>query len=359
MAAPPDITVIPLEEYDSVYCVNYTVNGGVMYRAIVDSGSPFLIVPTVCTRQWGCAPKHPPFALAGYPPTIEVFGGQNYDSEWKVGFLRFPLAKAPYRVPPTPVVFAAVGYQVMLPPGGVFLGLIKDRCGDIRPTLMEQLQYNAFRFDAKNNELTLSRRPLIPPEVDAIRLLDLRPLGDPVYHYAARVKSLQINGVEIGMGTTIFAVFDTGCTGCVLSEDLVTDERTPGPPRRVRVVLETQSGGEQVVETFATKKRMFVVTSSRIPWFRLDSLEKDTTGSTAAGATARVAYASSVAAGGAVSRIGDVVVDSSGRIDTKNVKMLSDTATSFAQVVVIGLTFLRDKVLTIDIDDKRLTLGDT
>lgn len=53
-----DYIVVPLDLIDDVYCLNYTLynidNNITQYRAIVDTGSPFLIVPNICTRLWGC-----------------------------------------------------------------------------------------------------------------------------------------------------------------------------------------------------------------------------------------------------------------------------------------------------------------
>lgn len=43
---------LPLDSFEDVFTVNYTVNG-VVFRAIVDTGSPFIIIPSVCTRTWG------------------------------------------------------------------------------------------------------------------------------------------------------------------------------------------------------------------------------------------------------------------------------------------------------------------
>ena len=34
--------------------------------------------------------------------------------------------------------------------------------------------------------------------------------GDPVYHYAARIKSLEINGQPAAVGSVMYAVIDTG-----------------------------------------------------------------------------------------------------------------------------------------------------
>ena len=43
-----------------------------------------------------------------------------------------------------------------------------------------------------------------------IPLLDLRSSGDPVYHYTARIKSLQLNGYNITNFPILYAIFDTG-----------------------------------------------------------------------------------------------------------------------------------------------------
>lgn len=66
---------IPLMKYDGVYLMNYTVNGN-NYRGIVDTGSPFLIVPSVNTRIWGFTDKDSKFyADSGLSKTTEIFGG--------------------------------------------------------------------------------------------------------------------------------------------------------------------------------------------------------------------------------------------------------------------------------------------
>ena len=44
-------------------------------------------------------------------------------------------------------------------------------------------------------------------------LVDLRPMGDPVCHYAVRVKRLRVNDLTVGEGSTIYAIVDTGTTG--------------------------------------------------------------------------------------------------------------------------------------------------
>jgi len=48
-----DTVVIPLEKFDGLYLLNFTV-GGNTFRGIVDTGSPFVLVPSICSRLWGC-----------------------------------------------------------------------------------------------------------------------------------------------------------------------------------------------------------------------------------------------------------------------------------------------------------------
>ena len=60
---PQEDLILPLTEFDGVWTVNYTI-GAVMFRAIVDTGSPFLIVPSVCSRSWGGCSQTGRFPLA-------------------------------------------------------------------------------------------------------------------------------------------------------------------------------------------------------------------------------------------------------------------------------------------------------
>jgi hypothetical protein len=259
---------IPLTTYDGVLCVTYCVNNN-QYRAIVDTGSPFLIVPSVDTRTWGYTSKDSEsFLESGLSKTTEIFGGQDYESYWRVGDLKLNN----YLL--NSVIFAHVGEDIMRPPGGVFFGLIKYKAKDIRPTLLGQMKYSSILFDSLNKELILSRNPLITStEVKAasIKMVDLRNLGDPVYHYAAKIKSLELNGREIARDSVIYAVFDTGTTGCVLSDDLMNDYETPNPIRNVRMIITAENGQDVIIESAATREEIFVVTAAKIPWFTKES----------------------------------------------------------------------------------------
>ena len=319
---PNNLITVPLTAIDGAYYANYTV-GGDVFRGIVDTGSPFLIVPSVCTKLWGCRTLANSARVRDttYTHTVEVYGGQDYDVDWKCGDLELGNLKS------KTVVFASVGSDILLPPGGVFIGLVKYKEYDIRPTLLGQLDFSSLRFDTISETLSLSKVSLLSRTRSStvIALVDLRPFGDPVFHYAVKLKRLELNGKPIGASVksncTIYAIFDTGTTGCVLSDDLMNDWDTPNPVRSVKVVAEAETGDEIFFEQRATRKEIFVVTAGKIEWFK--SSQSPTLG-------------------------GIVTVGE----DNEKVSKLDNSV----QVVILGAIFMHNKVLTIDIDDGRLQL---
>lgn len=334
---------MPMSNYDGLFCINFTVDANRnSYRAIVDTGSPFLIVPSVCSYEWGCVrPKADP-KIADLPviQTVESFGGQEYDVDWKVGDLKFKGAEeigsaVPGRTTFRNIVFGSVGSDILRRPGGVFCGLIKNRAKDIKPSLLGQLQYSSFRFDTRNNTLTLSRQGLLRPRPldNAIPMVDLRILGSPAQHYAAKVKHLFIDNQEI-LGRQIYAIIDTGTTGCVLSDDITYNDYTPVPPRRVRVVLATESGSDIQLEAGARtsaargvsgvkpkREPVFVVSSAYVPW---SGFSKSPTGPPRTKSDPYQGHEQRVLPG--------------------------------PSLVVLGMSFLRGSVLTVDIDSMRMTV---
>lgn len=273
---------IQLEAYDSLLCLNFTVdaNHG-PFRAIVDTGSPFLIVPRVCSNEWGCDKSGgESYKIAVLPTisTVETFGGQEYDVDWRSGDIKFsqctPTVDAKSnRVTFRTIYFGSVGQDVLLPPGGVFCGLVKNQAKGIKPTLLSQLDYDSFRLDVTGQCLTLSRTPLIPPapqhdKDDSIEIFDLRRLGAPVQHYATRVRDLTINGERIKCSRNTFAIIDSGTTGCVLSDDIFYNYFTPTPVRSVSVTLETRSGRRITLFANAERraKNAFIVSPAFVPW---------------------------------------------------------------------------------------------
>lgn len=87
-----DSVVLPLYALgDSAFCTEYRVDGQ-RFRAVVDTGSPFLLVLSdrKCAggpERWGC------FATGGEhgeldDVSLEGFGGQDVGVEWRRGALR-------------------------------------------------------------------------------------------------------------------------------------------------------------------------------------------------------------------------------------------------------------------------------
>ena len=70
-----DAIILPLEKIYSLYIMNYTINENT-YRAIVDTGSPFILAPSICSKQWGCEQEKGLYVYSDLDSTIEVFGGQ-------------------------------------------------------------------------------------------------------------------------------------------------------------------------------------------------------------------------------------------------------------------------------------------
>ena len=329
----------PLEMLDGVLCVNYTLSPESQrpLRAIVDTGSPFLIIPTVCTRAWGCPSSAELSNLnfdCGLMDTTEIYGGQEFDTRWALlekGLT--PLHKSITNKGDVPrfitagtdsAIVATVGTDIMLPPGGVFFGLIKYRDPRfVNPTFLGQTNIRSIEMDLRSEKkwLTLSTRARISRlSPRAINMFDMRVLGDSVFHYAARVKNVLINGKsitdEMPMATAVYAVFDTGTSGCAIHDVLYFGENMPLPVRRVDVVLENTLGEDVVLSAKASREDLFIVTPSKIPWFskRLNKHPESLP-----------AY------------------DDNGKFEPK--------------VIVLGISFFKGKRLTIDVDEKLIELS--
>ena len=232
---PP--AVVPLELCGGAYCVNYTIDRQ-LFRAVVDTGSPFVLVDGTCTEEldgpraktlWGCyrGTGRP----SGLAPTDELFGGMDVGTEWKRGELALGAAVRPTRegwvtdgpslVATVPdATFGIVRSTVDKGGGAVFLGLAKRRLPRIRPSFLEQTNVAALRFDFIRKTLELSQAPLVPRSADAVRTIDLRPRGAPVATYAAKVQRLYVNGQEVVLDRPVVAVIDTGTTGVSVGDGL-------------------------------------------------------------------------------------------------------------------------------------------
>ena len=134
-----ELQVLPFSLCGGAYCVQFTIDKQ-PFRAIVDTGSPFLLVDgTPGPSPWGT--YRGSGGDSGLEDTDEKFGGQDVGVQWRTGDV--VLGDGAIAVPKATfgVVRAYVGKGG---DGAVFLGLAKRRLPRIRPTLLEQTQVAAL-----------------------------------------------------------------------------------------------------------------------------------------------------------------------------------------------------------------------
>ena len=215
-----------------------------------------------CTNYWGCL-KESDARPSGYDNTYEVYGLQDDGvTRWVLGDARFDgevvdvsdeapvgiqvgevdasmtepsstiapgissgnklAAKQRFSFPEvlfgvTSEVTAKEGSSASPAAASPFLGLVKERAEwynnsennkiQIRPTFLGQTDVTSFSLDFNTDTLVLSRREQIPRELTTgtMAMVDLRPLGSPVFHYAVPVEELWINGGEFIL-ITVWAI---------------------------------------------------------------------------------------------------------------------------------------------------------
>ncbi|CAE8720860.1 unnamed protein product, partial [Polarella glacialis] len=208
--------------------------GGRLFRGVVDTGSPFLLVSTCgknrsqgargagdCSTYcaaWGCASENEG-KPSGLVDTTEVFAAGEAKVNWRDNDLEFGGVKV-----------GPVTYGAMLEVesyggngGGAFLGLVKERIERIRPTLLEQTSFRTLSVDLRvPGKETLKLSPSALPRFSSpvVPLLDLRPDGAPVRYYAGEVVGLRIAGEDLLWPGRIAAVLDSGTTGLGLPSAL-------------------------------------------------------------------------------------------------------------------------------------------
>jgi len=191
------------------------------------------------------------------------------------------------------LVFGGGDRRVMSQSGGALLGLIKQvnrgplstlPAADLRPTALAQLGFGSFCLDAASLQLTLSRTPLILPvgKVDALPLVDPRLYGDGVEHVCCRVDgdTISIDGKPRASSRPILCVFDSGLTGCVLSQSLVdelglhTAGKLGTAASAVRTAvsalelgLRTEQGQRVVLGSSVAHSPLFYVQALPLGWF--------------------------------------------------------------------------------------------
>ena len=378
----PDVVVLPLYLCGGAYCTEFRVDGE-RFRAVADTGSPFLLVLAKgnCAggpERWGCFED---LRFGGLDDeSVEGFGGQNMDVVWRRGSVRLSTIDSNRRYASPWMLQAALadrrngarsgawtvpreGTDLLFEPinfgvvksvertGGssaLYLGLARDRNprANVRPTFLEQTDVEALAFDFPQRTLTLARRPLI--KGDGIPLLDLRPLGAPVAQYAAAVHRLLVNGQEIKISRPCVAIIDTGTSGLVVSDTLYDSDELPMPGaamRTVEVELLSERGEVQTLQAARRPAPLesqavdappvvdrfpLIVTPVHLNWF--DEPRRRTLGPL--GLPPAEAAAAS-----------DLI---SPPIST------SSSPSSSPHVLFVGLAFLSERKLTIDIGQMRL-----
>ena len=362
-------------------------------RVVVDTGSPYLVVAdgaaTNCVIASGFIPVGDEdafqnnmfdallssfseddeedttafeFMQSDYGPTEEIYGSQAGQILWKSASAKFRdpklLASADGQV-----VLGVLDEALAAESGGPLLGLVKRSNGvstkiQRRPTLLEQMriaspddpkmlnEVASFRLDYPNKALTLSSQPMIPPTelTKAFNLVDLRPLGDFVEHYACLVEEVVFDGMSYtseslasrdeprkrGIGRRkrrdIVAVFDSGLTGCLLIQpfyDRLVDGEGLDPSKFSSVDVKikpysSENNGKRMGSNGRRGKKQG--NSSNSQQLCTISSSKDTN---------KLYY------------VAPISLD------------WFDDEDSAPYVIVLGQTFLTQGVLTVDIDDRK------
>ena len=273
-AAITDRIIVPLEYQPdlSAYVIHYYLFGE-RFTAIVDSGSPFLTVPSTC-KQWGC--YRPEKTLeSGYSNTIEGFDNSEGPVVWRKAEFAFDGNIAF----PETLTFGVLGQDLLDGPGGVFFGLVKETDSWIRPSFLGQTGYNSFKVDLRHRspQLVLSKQSMITDDdyVPLVRDLHLR-YKDPVVHYTATPTRFVVNGLELKLDpkTPTYVIFDTGLTGMAVSEKLFEGRNLQARKNRekslwgqVNVAFETHAGN--VIELSAAKPITTPLLGKDSPWTRV------------------------------------------------------------------------------------------
>lgn len=318
--------VIPLTWNGAAYVASFRVEG-TPFRAVVDTGSPFLTVPGTCRdglrQRWGCY-RHEG-APAGLDDTFERYEGRAGTVQWRRGTFVFyqgsvegspsgqaqlkdgrdeGAERACWRAPsassdmdgqpsqngradaardmndglllPNTFVFGVVADSLMGTPGGVFLGLIKHTLRSIRPSFLGQTSVRSFAVDlsCRPPTLTLSSARIPSPASKSIALIDTRRFGDVCERYCARVRDLSVNGSPLraseGDGVPVLAIFDTGVTGCVVDQALWEKRFKEAKQRRERSLWRNLTVAFRTAEGELVRLRaedpITTQLSGRLPW---------------------------------------------------------------------------------------------
>lgn len=333
---------VPLKFTGQELLVAYKVDGSV-FKAVLDTGSPFLMIPGSCganTRQKSGCYQNQGTVVPKLAPTIEIFDGFEGEVNWRCA--RFDFSDVYNTYPETgnsttladttaiqeqsrtdredfkkDVIFGIASEEIMGGPGGVFFGMIRDTDARIRPSFLGQTDVKAFKVDlaSRPRVVTLSNRALIASSEDYIPMTNLlrRRYGDPVGHYTASASSIYVNGFPLVDTTTntdnkILVIFDTGVTGMVVSRGLFDERYFLARQRREKTLF------GNVELTFATASGGNVTLSANRPLSTPFDPERT----------------------------------------WKKFPKRREGTKSKVHIIVMGLSFLEDRSLTVDIDDGKL-----
>jgi len=322
------IITLPLEPASGgTFCVRCTVfgisdNSFQVYRTIVDTGSPYLVLPFAGNgsgrrRRFTQVKDDDALLLSpsDYQSTSEIYGAVTGQIDWKLASYSFRDPRLQIRQYSSQEITSAGVLGVLdealtneatgggtIQPYGL-LGLIQNsnpdadrtRFPDPRPTFFEQecivvendvgsgrtetKRIKSFCMNAPLQELSFSTESLIQDQSNSMQLFDLRTYGDFVDHYAVKVKSISFDGLELstkGIKRPIVAVFDSGLTGCLLIRpfwDFVqkyyTDNTTDTRDFRSVSIAVKEVGGAvcNIKSSFEDDQRLFYVNSIDLDWF--------------------------------------------------------------------------------------------
>ena len=196
------------------------------------------------------------------------------------------------------MTFGVLSESLMDGPGGIFLGLVKYTDRRIRPSFLGQSQVSAFSIDLMKKDgqspsLTLYGREFekaaltANPEVPCddyfgtLKQKDYVPLtndlnrkfADPTIHYVAVASSITVNGSRLASTSQkgkLYVIFDTGCSGMTISPDLFEEQYSLARSQKAKNVWDKvdvefkTSSGSSIILT--AKRPITTPLISNSPW---------------------------------------------------------------------------------------------
>ena len=279
---------IPMTYDGMSFVLDYYI-GDASVRGVVDTGSPFITIQGGNgSENWGFVTQND-IRPSPYGETYEVYGLQvDSSTVWCLGDLRFTTgfnddSRSRSRDWNLREMVLGVVNGSMANVGGSinganasFVGLTKYRQDWIRPTFLEQTDVSSFSMNFEKETLTLSRKNLIDRRNDAnvLAMIDLRPLGSPVYHYAVLLDDLYINGEKHkfkNKNEKTYVIFDSGTTGLLVSQDLYENSAFRDGAFQAAMTFTDVKGNKSSVAIGSsirtcTRKCLFLCLPLKVPW---------------------------------------------------------------------------------------------